>query len=93
MIERLTGWRALEWVGTVPPTVATTADTFGRERVDIVFGLDLRRPPIRSLVYRMRMAIWYAATSLFEYSTSTALAMRPLAKDGMRCAGRYPARP
>ena len=48
MIERLTGWRALEWVGTVPPTVATTADTFGRERVDIVFGLDLRRPPIRS---------------------------------------------
>jgi sugar phosphate permease len=28
----------LDWVATVPPTVALTADTFGRERVGIVFG-------------------------------------------------------
>ncbi|MBV8598734.1 MAG: MFS transporter, partial [Actinobacteria bacterium] len=28
----------LDWVATVPPTVAITADTFGRERVGIVFG-------------------------------------------------------
>jgi sugar phosphate permease len=28
----------LDWVATVPPTVALTADHFGRERVGIVFG-------------------------------------------------------
>jgi sugar phosphate permease len=28
----------LDWVATVPPTVAITADRFGRERVGIVFG-------------------------------------------------------
>jgi MFS family permease len=28
----------LDWVATVPPTVALTADTFGTERVGIVFG-------------------------------------------------------
>ncbi|MCW2975935.1 MAG: sugar phosphate permease [Actinomycetia bacterium] len=28
----------LDWVATVPPTVAITADHFGRERVGIVFG-------------------------------------------------------
>src|SRR5579872_73262 len=28
----------LDWVATVPPTVALTADTFGRERVGIVYG-------------------------------------------------------
>ena len=28
----------LDWVATVPPTVALTADTFGRERAGIVFG-------------------------------------------------------
>lgn len=28
----------LDWVATVPPTVALTADTFGRERVGIVFA-------------------------------------------------------
>jgi sugar phosphate permease len=28
----------LDWVATVPPTVALAADTFGRERVGIVFG-------------------------------------------------------
>jgi sugar phosphate permease len=28
----------LDWVATVPPTVAITADTFGSERVGIVFG-------------------------------------------------------
>ena len=28
----------LDWVATVPPTVALTADIFGRERVGIVFG-------------------------------------------------------
>jgi MFS family permease len=28
----------LDWVATVPPTVALTADTFGRERVGVVFG-------------------------------------------------------
>jgi sugar phosphate permease len=28
----------LDWVATVPPTVAITADTFGRERVGVVFG-------------------------------------------------------
>jgi MFS family permease len=28
----------LDWVATVPPTVALTADSFGRERVGIVFG-------------------------------------------------------
>jgi MFS family permease len=28
----------LDWVATVPPTVALTADAFGRERVGIVFG-------------------------------------------------------
>jgi predicted MFS family arabinose efflux permease len=28
----------LDWVATVPPTVAITADYFGRERVGIVFG-------------------------------------------------------
>jgi sugar phosphate permease len=28
----------LDWVATVPPTVALTADNFGRERVGIVFG-------------------------------------------------------
>jgi MFS family permease len=28
----------LDWVATVPPTVALTADTFGRERVGLVFG-------------------------------------------------------
>lgn len=28
----------LDWVATVPPTVALTAETFGRERVGIVFG-------------------------------------------------------
>jgi predicted MFS family arabinose efflux permease len=28
----------LDWVATVPPTVAIAADTFGRERVGIVFG-------------------------------------------------------
>jgi sugar phosphate permease len=28
----------LDWVATVPPTVALTADGFGRERVGIVFG-------------------------------------------------------
>jgi MFS family permease len=28
----------LDWVATVPPTVSLTADTFGRERVGIVFG-------------------------------------------------------
>jgi len=28
----------LDWIATVPPTVALTADTFGRERVGIVFG-------------------------------------------------------
>jgi sugar phosphate permease len=28
----------LDWVATVPPTVAITADTFGAERVGIVFG-------------------------------------------------------
>jgi sugar phosphate permease len=28
----------LDWVATVPPTVAITADTFGREKVGIVFG-------------------------------------------------------
>jgi sugar phosphate permease len=28
----------LDWVATVPPTVSITADTFGRERVGIVFG-------------------------------------------------------
>ena len=28
----------LDWVATVPPTAAITADTFGRERVGIVFG-------------------------------------------------------
>lgn len=28
----------LDWVATVPPTVALTADTFGRESVGIVFG-------------------------------------------------------
>ncbi len=28
----------LDWVATVPPTVAAQADHFGRERVGIVFG-------------------------------------------------------
>ncbi len=28
----------LDWVATVPPTVALTADSFGRERVGVVFG-------------------------------------------------------
>jgi MFS family permease len=28
----------LDWVATVPPTVALTAETFGRERVGVVFG-------------------------------------------------------
>jgi MFS family permease len=28
----------LDWVATVPPTVALAADTFGKERVGIVFG-------------------------------------------------------
>jgi predicted MFS family arabinose efflux permease len=28
----------LDWVATVPPTVSLTADTFGPERVGIVFG-------------------------------------------------------
>jgi sugar phosphate permease len=28
----------LDWIATVPPTVALTADHFGRERVGIVFG-------------------------------------------------------
>jgi sugar phosphate permease len=28
----------LDWIATVPPTVSITADTFGRERVGIVFG-------------------------------------------------------
>lgn len=28
----------LDWVATVPPTVALTADAFGRERVGLVFG-------------------------------------------------------
>ena len=28
----------LDWVATVPPTVALTADIFGRERVGLVFG-------------------------------------------------------
>jgi sugar phosphate permease len=28
----------LDWVATVPPTVALTADTFGRERVGVVFA-------------------------------------------------------
>ena len=28
----------LDWVATVPPTVALTADVFGRERVGLVFG-------------------------------------------------------
>lgn len=28
----------LDWVATVPPTVALAADTFGRERVGVVFG-------------------------------------------------------
>jgi predicted MFS family arabinose efflux permease len=28
----------LDWVATVPPTVALTADSFGRERLGIVFG-------------------------------------------------------
>jgi sugar phosphate permease len=28
----------LDWIATVPPTVALTADSFGRERVGIVFG-------------------------------------------------------
>ena len=28
----------LDWVATVPPTVAITADTFGRERVGVVFA-------------------------------------------------------
>jgi sugar phosphate permease len=28
----------LDWVATVPPTVALTADAFGREKVGIVFG-------------------------------------------------------
>ena len=28
----------LDWVATVPPTVALTADTFGRARVGVVFG-------------------------------------------------------
>jgi sugar phosphate permease len=28
----------LDWVATVPPTVALTADAFGRQRVGIVFG-------------------------------------------------------
>ena len=28
----------LDWVATVPPTVALTADTFGREHVGVVFG-------------------------------------------------------
>ncbi len=28
----------LDWVATVPPTVALTADTFGRERTGVVFG-------------------------------------------------------
>jgi sugar phosphate permease len=28
----------LDWVATVPPTVALTADRFGRERVGVVFG-------------------------------------------------------
>ncbi len=28
----------LDWVATVPPTVALTADAFGRERVGILFG-------------------------------------------------------
>jgi predicted MFS family arabinose efflux permease len=28
----------LDWVATVPPTVALTAETFGRERVGVLFG-------------------------------------------------------
>ena len=28
----------LDWVATVPPTVALTADTFGRAHVGVVFG-------------------------------------------------------
>ena len=28
----------LDWVATVPPTVALTASAFGRERVGVVFG-------------------------------------------------------
>ena len=28
----------LDWVATVPPTVALTAEAFGRERVGVVFG-------------------------------------------------------
>ena len=28
----------LDWVATVPPTVALTADIFGRERVGVVFA-------------------------------------------------------
>ncbi|MGI8973573.1 MAG: MFS transporter [Gaiella sp.] len=28
----------LDWVATVPPTVALTAETFGRERIGVVFG-------------------------------------------------------
>ena len=28
----------LDWVATVPPTVAITAQTFGRERVGVIFG-------------------------------------------------------
>ena len=37
----------LDWVATVPPTVAITAQAFGRERVGVVVRLDLRRAPAR----------------------------------------------
>jgi MFS family permease len=56
----------LDWVATVPPTVALTADHFGRERVGIVFGWIFASHQLGAA-----FAAWAAAASRGWFGTYT----------------------
>ena len=83
----------LDWVATVPPTVALTADNFGRERVGIIFGWIFA-----SHMFGAAFAVWVAGatrqwTGTYNYAFVSAGALCLLAAAlSLRIPGRRPAR-
>ncbi len=63
----------LDWVATVPPTIALTATTFGRARTGDAVRLDLRRPPAR----RRRRGAGRRARSARSRATTTGPSTAP----------------
>ena len=75
----------LDWVATVPPTVALTADTFGRERVGIVFGWIFAVAPVRRGVRRLGRRRLARAGSAPTTTRSSAPARSACSPPGSRC--------